>query len=226
MQKLHWSYRFLTSSNPYLLYSFRRCPYAMRARMALAYSNVDIHIEDILLKDKPQSMLDASPKGTVPVLIIYDQSGDDKSGNNNRVIDESIEIMFWALSKADPENWYFGLTDEQQQMTIQLVDEFDNNFKPLLDKYKYAPRFPELSETQYRDKALSYLEKLNLLLVESQYLISEQLSLADIAIFPFIRQFAFVNKPWFDAAPYPKLQQWLKQHLESVLFQSIMEKPK
>lgn len=210
----------MTPSNPYLLYSFRRCPYAMRARMALAYSHLELEIKDILLKDKPQSMLNASPKGTVPVLIIYNESGDDT------VIDESIDIMFWALSKSDPDNWYFGLSDNQQRIIVQLVEEFDNDFKPLLDKYKYASRFPEMSETQYRDKALSYLEKLNQLLENSQYLISKQLSLADIAIFPFIRQFAFVNKQWFDAAPYPKLQQWLKKHIESTLFQSIMEKSK
>ena len=211
----------MTPANPYLLYSFRRCPYAMRARMALAYSNVGVQIQDILLKDKPQSMLDASPKGTVPVLIIH-----DKSSNHDSVIDESIDIMFWSLSKADPDNWYFGLTDNQQQIITQLICEFDNNFKPLLDKYKYANRYPELSEAQYRDKALMYLEKLNQLLEESQYLISKQLSLADIAIFPFIRQFAFVNKRWFDDAPYPKLQQWLKKHIESDLFQLIMEKSK
>lgn len=216
----------MTPSNPYLLYSFRRCPYAMRARMALAYSNVEVQIQDILLKDKPQSMLKASPKGTVPVLIIKNKSATEQSARDYTVIDESIEIMLWALSKADPENWYFGLTDEQQRMITQLVEEFDNDFKPLLDKYKYAARFPESSESQYRDKTLTYLEKLNLLLEDSQCLISEQLSLADIAIFPFIRQFAFVNKQWFDAAPYPKLQQWLKRHIESDLFIAIMEKPK
>ena len=216
----------MTPSNPYLLYSFRRCPYAMRARMALAYSNVEVQIQDILLKDKPQSMLKASPKGTVPVLIIKNKSTTEQSARDYTVIDESIEIMLWALSKADPENWYFGLTDEQQRMITQLVEEFDNDFKPLLDKYKYAARFPESSESQYRDKALTYLEKLNLLLEDSQCLISEQLSLADIAIFPFIRQFAFVNKQWFDAAPYPTLQQWLKRHIESDLFLAIMEKPK
>jgi glutathione S-transferase len=198
----------------------------MRARMALAYSNVEVQIQDILLKDKPQSMLKASPKGTVPVLIIKNKSATEQSARDYTVIDESIEIMLWALSKADPENWYFGLTDEQQRMITQLVEEFDNDFKPLLDKYKYAARFPESSESQYRDKALTYLEKLNLLLEDSQCLISEQLSLADIAIFPFIRQFAFVNKQWFDAAPYPKLQQWLKRHIESDLFIAIMEKPK
>jgi glutathione S-transferase len=193
--------------------------------MALSYSNVDLQIQDILLKDKPQSMLNASPKGTVPVLIINEKPTDDKSSNKDTVIDESIEIMFWALSKADPDDWYFGLADEQQKMIIQLITEFDNDFKPLLDKYKYATRFPELSEAEYRDKALSYLEKLNLLLDESQYLFSKQLSLADIAIFPFIRQFAFVNKHWFDGAPYPKLQQWLQKHIESDLFKGIMEKP-
>ncbi|MFT5520910.1 MAG: glutathione S-transferase [Enterobacterales bacterium] len=198
----------------------------MRARMALAYSNVEVQIQDILLKDKPQSMLKASPKGTVPVLIIKNKSATEQSARDYTVIDESIEIMLWALSKADPENWYFGLTDEQQRMITQLVEEFDNDFKPLLDKYKYAARFPESSESQYRDKTLTYLEKLNLLLEDSQCLISEQLSLADIAIFPFIRQFAFVNKQWFDAAPYPKLQQWLKRHIESDLFIAIMEKPK
>ncbi|PCJ48477.1 MAG: glutathione S-transferase [Gammaproteobacteria bacterium] len=184
--------------------------------MAIAYSKIEINIEEILLRDKPQAMLDTSPKGTVPVLIL----------NNGEVIDESRDIMIWALAQGDEQSWYYGLTSQQQSLINKLIDTFDEQFKPILDKYKYSSRSPDLSEDELRNKALPYLNQLNDLLGKNHYLISQQLTLADMAIFPFIRQFCFVNKQWFDSSPYANLQAWLTKHLESALFQAVMSKAK
>ena len=189
-----------------LLYSFRRCPYAMRARMALVYAQVDFELRDILLKDKPDSMLVYSPKGTVPVLVLPDQ-----------VIDESLDVMLWALKQNDENSWL------NAQNQLELIELCDNEFKAQLDKYKYAARF-EKSEEVYRNKAIWFLELLEKQLSEGRYLFSNNVSLADIAIFPFIRQFAFVDKAWFDSLPFIKLQSWLARHLNSYMFTKIMKK--
>ena len=197
-----------------ILYSFRRCPYAMRARMAIAYSNTQVELREILLKDKPQAMLSVSPKATVPVLVLED----------NNVIDESRDVMMWALSKNDPNNWYMGLDNSLQLQIDNLIDKNDNEFKPILDRYKYAVRFPDDSEKTYRDKAQPFLKLLNNLLIDNSYLLGKNCTLADIALFPFIRQFAHVNKIWFDNSEYQYLQLWLQKWLDSNLFKTIMVK--
>ena len=194
-----------------ILYTFRRCPYAMRARMALAYAGIELELREILLKDKPQDMLNQSPKGTVPTLIT--SSGD--------VIDESLDVIYWALEQNDPDNWL-----PCDDNGIELIQKHDNNFKPLLDKYKYADRHTELSESEHRNNTLPFIEQLNHLLTESPYLAGQKPTLCDIAIFPFIRQYAMVDKQWFDEQPYPALQAWLSALLESALFKSIMKKYK
>ncbi len=196
---------------PNILYTFRRCPYAMRARMALAYAGIELELREILLKDKPQDMLNHSPKGTVPVVI----TSDDK------VVDESLDVMYWALEQNDPDNW-----QRCHANGIELIQSHDNDFKPLLDKYKYADRNKELSESEHRNNTLSFIKQLNLMLIESPYLAGQKLSICDIAIFPFIRQYAMVNKQWFDEQPYPALQTWLSVLLDSELFKSIMKKYK
>jgi glutathione S-transferase len=202
------------TSNLPILYSFRRCPYAMRARMVIAYAGQPVELREILLKDKPQTMLDISPKATVPVLVESKQ----------QVVDESIDIMFWALSKNDPSSWYFGLESEMQQSIKQLIQVNDQDFKPNLDQYKYAARFPENTEASYRDRAIPYLNQLEKLLINNSYLFSNQETLADIAIFPFIRQFAFVNKAWFDQSEYVLLRKWLNLWLGSSVFSQAMTK--
>ena len=189
-----------------ILYSFRRCPYAMRARMALAYSKIEYEHREILLKDKPQSMLNYSSKGTVPVLVVGD-----------KIIDESLDIMLWALQKNDTDEW---LKNNSQ---FELIKKCDAQFKPQLDKYKYSDRF-EFSEVDYRSDSLWFLNELDNSLSQQKHLISDDVSLADIAIFPFIRQYAFVNKNWFDRNKYHHLQRWLAVHLESELFMKIMQK--
>ena len=163
-----------------LLYSFRRCPYAIRARMAMMYAQIEANIIEVSLKDKPQKMLDYSPKATVPVLVLDD----------NNIMDESRDIMLWSMTISDPDNWYVDLSCKQQKVITEAIEQNDNVFKPLLDDYKYSSRNNEYSEEQLRRKAEPYLAQLNEFLECHQYLMSDQVSLADIAIFPFIRQFA------------------------------------
>ena len=193
-----------------VLYSYRRCPYAMRARMALRYADIAVEIREIALRDKPKEMLKLSPKATVPVLLLQDGT----------VIEQSLDIMDWALQHKDKDGWLAA----DSIMTQQLIAENDGSFKQALDKYKYAIRFPEQSSVAYRVEGEVFLLKLETLLGQSQFLLKDQISLADIAIFPFIRQFSGVDSTWFESAPYPKLKAWLKNLVESELFVSIMEK--
>ncbi len=193
-----------------ILYSYRRCPYAMRARMALKYAGVAVEIREVALKNKPAHLLQVSPKGTVPVLILQDGT----------VIEQSLEIMYWALQQHDADGWLMG----NHALTLQFIAENDNGFKQALDKYKYAIRFPENAAQVYRSQGENFLYLLEMQLTETTFLAGNELSLADIAIFPFIRQFAAVDANWFELAVYPKLKAWLKQLLASPLFLSVMEK--
>ncbi|GAB1256032.1 glutathione S-transferase [Aurantivibrio plasticivorans] len=192
-----------------ILYSFRRCPYAIRARIALNYAGVPVCLREVELKNKPRPMLDISPKGTVPVLVLPDGG----------VIDESLDVMLWALHKNDPDHWLSNYDKE-------LVLKNDLQFKPHLDRYKYADRYPEHSLEFYRAKVVVFLSELNSRLADSLYLCGQHPSLTDIAIFPFIRQCAFVDKGWFDSADFLHLQRWLDELLNSTLFQSVMMKYK
>ncbi|MFJ5253592.1 glutathione S-transferase [Pseudomonas sp. NPDC088414] len=191
------------------LYSFRRCPYAMRARMALRYSGVPVEIVEVSLKAKPAAMLAISPKGTVPVL--------DADG---RVIDESLEIMRWALAQNDPDNWLLG----GDSRIAELIEANDQVFKVHLNRYKYAERYPEQPMEVYRAEGAVFLQRLDELLADRDYLLTEHPSLADIALLPFVRQFAHVDREWFAQTPFVRLQAWLPRFLESDLFTSIMKK--
>jgi len=193
-----------------LLYSYRRCPYAMRARMALSYAGIAYQVQEISLKDKPPGLLAVSPKGTVPVLVLPD----------GRVLEQSLDIMHWALQQHDPDLW-LGMDREKTQA---LISENDGAFKQALDKYKYASRFPEQSAASYRSQAEVFLQKLELALQDGPFLSGTHLSLIDVAIFPFIRQFAAVDADWFAQARYHKLQTWLQARLESSLFLRVMAK--
>ncbi|QJP96017.1 glutathione S-transferase [Pseudomonas fluorescens] len=191
------------------LYSFRRCPYAMRARMALRYSGVPVEIVEVSLKAKPAEMLAISPKGTVPVL--------DAGG---QVIDESLEIMRWALAQNDPDDWLLG----GDSRTAELIEANDQVFKVHLNRYKYAERYPEQPMEVYRAEGALFLQKLDELLEGRDYLLAGHPSLADIALLPFVRQFAHVDRDWFATTPYERLQAWLQRFLESDLFTAIMKK--
>ncbi|OUR64724.1 glutathione S-transferase [Methylophaga sp. 42_25_T18] len=197
-----------------VLYSFRRCPYAMRARLAIANSQIQVELREIVLRNKPQQLIDISPKATVPVLITSDDT----------VIDESLDIMRWVLDQNDPNNWYNSLTQSQRQLSLQLIANNDGDFKYYLDRYKYADRYPEFTQDYYRQQAVKTLAMLEQQLQHNGYLICSHLTLADMAILPFIRQFVFTDKAWFDQSPYPLIQAWLDEFIESDLFITIMPK--
>ena len=195
------------------LYSFRRCPYAMRARMALRYSGVEVNIVEVSLKAKPAEMLALSSKGTVPVLSV-----------DGQVIDESLEIMRWALAQNDPQDWLLKDDPQGQQRSAALIEENDQVFKVHLNRYKYAERYPGQPMTFYRAEGEVFLRKLDELLRGRDYLLAEHPSLADVALMPFVRQFAHVDREWFGQTPYVRLQAWLQRFLESELFTGVMQK--
>lgn len=193
-----------------ILYSYRRCPYAMRARMALKYTGIDVDIREITFRDKPKHLLSVSPKGTVPVLVLSD----------GRVIDESMDIICWALSQQDDGGWLSA--DDGAVET--LIAENDTTFKAALDAYKYSERHPEKTQVEHRADGAIFLQKLEALLVKQDGLFGPLPTLADVAIFPFIRQFRGVDVTWFEASPYVALNAWLTTLIESELFISIMQK--
>lgn len=196
-----------------VLYSFRRCPYAIRARMAIISSGAAVELRDILLKDKPEDMIEASPKSTVPVLKCPD----------GKVIDESLDIMLWALGHNDPEGWLPN-DNSLEKDVFSLIAENDGPFKSSLDRYKYHVRFPEKSREEYRKSGEIFLETLERRLRNRPYLVTDRPTLADIAIFPFIRQFANSDISWFEKTPYPNLRRWLDERLNSRQFRNVMKK--
>lgn len=198
---------------PPILYSFRRCPYAIRARLALYVSGTAIELREVVLRNKPASMLEKSPKGSVPVLVLPE----------GHVIDESWDIMIWALQQHDPDNW-LGKNHAYVDAAAPLINENDTSFKDDLDRYKYPDRYPEQSQIQYRMQGEIFLQRLEDRLCVTPYLLGDTLSIADAGIFPFIRQFADVDKDWFSQAPYASLRHWLKNLLNSVLFDAVMKK--
>ncbi|EZQ18162.1 glutathione S-transferase [Halopseudomonas bauzanensis] len=197
------------------LYSFRRCPYAMRARLGLLFAELKVELREVVLKNKPAQMLAISPKGTVPVLELAE---DDSS--ERLVIEESRQIVEWALRQNDPK----GLLNIDLVSANTLIDQNDNEFKHWLDRYKYADRHPELTQSEYREQGEVFLQVLEQLLTKNKYLLGSNISIADIGIMPFVRQFAHVDQEVFYSLPYPNLQQWLRDWLEHPVFQHVMIK--
>ena len=200
-----------SKNNLPILYSFRRCPYAMRARMAINISNQKCEIREVLLRDKPTSMLEYSSKGTVPVLVL--QSGE--------VIDESLDVIDWALNLNDPENWQRSKDNEK---TKELIKINDGEFKHHLDRYKYSKRYDNEDPEFHRKKCLSFIEKVNSELQNSKYIFDDAISYIDISLLPFIRQFRIADNEWFDELPYENVKSWLSNFLNSELLESIMSK--
>ena len=215
----------LTEKNPQqtpphpILYSFRRCPFAMRGRMGLYAAGLNPEVREITLRDKPPHMLEISPKGTVPVLWLEDGS----------VIDESLDVMLYALNQKDPNNWL-----KNKKEALELISENDSSFKQALDRYKYPNRYEDedgFGETNWRAEGEKFLQKLEARLEVNLFLFGHAPELADHAIFPFIRQFRMPDPEWFDgtnkvAAPYPQVKRWLNTLIESDIFQAIMPKLK
>jgi glutathione S-transferase len=200
----------MTSSYP-CLYSFRRCPYAMRARLGILFAELQVELREITLKNKPPQMLAISPKGTVPVLQLLDGT----------VIEESREIMTWALTQQDTQGLLAAQTLPQANA---LIDKNDNEFKYWLDRYKYADRHLDMSQAEYRQRGEAFLQMLEKLLIKNPYLLGESITIADIGIMPFVRQFAHVNRKVFYDLPYPNLQRWLQDWLQHPLFLQAMTK--
>jgi glutathione S-transferase len=200
-----------SKNNLPILYSFRRCPYAMRARMAIHISGQRCELREVLLRDKPPSMLEYSAKGTVPVLILQD----------GKVIDESIDVIDWALNLNDPDDWQ---RSKDKEKTKELIKINDGEFKYHLDRYKYSKRYDNEDPEFHRKKCLKFIESINNELNNSEYIFDDNISYADIVLLPFIRQFRIADIEWFDSLPYDNLKRWLSSFLGSSLLNSIMKK--
>lgn len=200
----------MTTSLP-ILYSFRRCPYAMRARLGILFAGLQVELREIVLRDKPAQMLAISPKGTVPVLQLVD----------GQVLEESRDIMLWALERQDPQGLLAATT---LKPAMALIEQNDQQFKHWLDRYKYADRYPEMTQLEYRLQGEAFLQQLEQLLLNQSFLLGDKISLADIGIMPFIRQFAHVDRQVFAELPYTNLQRWLNAWLQHPLFLQVMHK--
>ncbi len=188
-----------------ILYSFRRCPYAMRARLAIAASGVQVELREVVLRDKPAAFLAVSDSGTVPCLA-----------TDAAAIDESLDIMKWALAQNDPNTWL-----DMPKAGWELITRADGPFKDALDRTKYAIRHPESDPEEQRANAAFFLAELDQTITTWLF---DHPTIADYAILPFVRQFAFIDKAWFDAQPWPRLQGWLDRFLISDPFSEIMSK--
>ena len=183
----------------------------MRARMAIAISGQRVEFREVILRDKPPSMIELSPKGTVPVLSL----------SSGQVIDESLDVIDWALNQNDPDNW---LRSSQSEKTLELIHINDNEFKYHLDRYKYSKRYDNEDPLIHREKCLIFINELEEQLRTSRFLYDDEISALDISILPFIRQFRIADMDWFDSLQKPNIQNWLMKFLESKLFKSIMMK--
>lgn len=191
-----------------ILWSFRRCPYAIRARLALQSAGAKVELREIVLRNKPEAFLETSPSATVPTLRLTET-----------VIDESLDIMVWALEQNDPDHWL-----KMPEEGWGLISINDGPFKDALDHFKYATRYPEMDAEAERDKAAGHLMNLEALLRDGPWLLGESATLADFAILPFVRQFANADRAWFDTQEWPNLIAWLEHFTESDRFARVMQK--
>jgi glutathione S-transferase len=200
-----------------LLYSFRRCPYAMRARLAIAASGQRVELREVVLRDKPSELIAASPKATVPVLVLPD----------GQVIEHSIDIMLWALRLHDPQAWLnppSGTLDPMLTLIARNDSNGDDGFKHHLDRYKYPNRYPGADAAHHRSEGAAFLLQLEDRLAAAAWLFGKRPALADMAIAPFVRQFAATDPDWFAGQPWPHLQGWLAAITASPLFERVMGK--
>ncbi|PCJ48457.1 MAG: glutathione S-transferase [Gammaproteobacteria bacterium] len=196
-----------------LLYSLQHCPYAIRARMGILLSKQAVYIRAINLKDKPKEMLDVSPSGTVPLLVM----------EQSLVIDESLEIMLWALAINDPEDLLLSDDPTALPSMLNTINTYDKDFKACLEKYKSAKRYHDTNKVYLRKECELFISELEQRLTLTDFFMGEKASLIDYAILPFIRQFARVERQWYLQSPYPNLRQWLDKYLQSPLFSKTMK---
>ena len=197
-----------------ILYSLQHCPYAMRARLGLLMAQQQVMLRSITMKNKPEEMLAKSPKGTVPVLILPDDT----------VIDESLDIMIWALQQNDPDDLLHKDHPEDLASALELIHHNDKQFKPQLEIYKKAKRFRLENVIEERQKCEVFIADLEQRLSTNGFFIGQKPGLIDYALLPFVRQFSRVNRAWFIQAPYPKLREWLEHHMQSQLYGKAMAK--
>ncbi len=197
-----------------ILYSLRQCPYAMRARLGLLLAKQPVMLRDIVMKNIPDEMLAASAKGTVPVLVLDDST----------VIDESLDVMIWALKKNDPENLLYKHQPDSYDEMFALINRNDTEFVEMLNKYKAASRYHDNNEVECRQLCEPFISYLEQCLTQHEFFMGDIPSLADYVILSFIRQFSRVDRKWFSPAPYPKLQRWLEKHYQNPLFSKAMTK--
>jgi len=197
-----------------VLYSLRNCPYAIRARIAIFYAQQPVILRDIVLTNKPMDMLLASPKGTVPVLVLP----------NKKIIDESLRVMLWALKASDSNDFLQKNDTDSLKEMLKLIALFDTKFKLCLEAYKCAKRYHENTLIDCRQACEVYINDLEQRLSQHDYFMSSKPSLVDIALLPFIRQFARIERQWYLQSPYPKLRQWLNRYLQSPMFTQVMVK--
>lgn len=193
-----------------VLYSFRRCPYAIRARVTLLYSGIPVELREVVLRDKPPELIACSPKATVPVLVLPD----------GPILEESLDIMYWALAQNDPEGWL----DIDRSVANELIDDNDGEFKKNLDAYKYPDRHPEKTVEEHRAAGEAFLRALDARLEAGPYLQGQRMSYIDVAIAPFVRQFAHVDLEWFQATAHIHLREWLRRFKALDLFTAAMRK--
>lgn len=208
-----------------ILYSLRNCPYAMRARIAIFKSHQPVALRDVVLSDKPPEMILASAKATVPILVISQTDNSiSKENAKCQVIDESLDVMLWALNSADPNDLLHRDSPEVLTQMLAFITEFDVEFKRCLEAYKCAKRYHETNIDECRTACEHYIQMLELRLTAHKFLSSERESLLDIALLPFIRQFARIERQWYLQSPYPNLKAWLNNYLQSPMFTKVMAK--
>ena len=197
-----------------ILYSLRNCPYAMRARIAIFKAKQTVILRDLVLSNKPKELVKASPKATVPVLVL----------TNGTVLEESLDVMLWALNETDPDDLLQSENESSLSAILTLINTFDHNFKVSLEQYKCAKRYRESNVIECRKACEQFIQTLENRLNSHRFLMSDKESLADIAILPFIRQFARVERQWYLQSPYPQVRQWLNNYLQSPMFTKVMAK--
>ena len=212
----------ISRSNLPILYSLQHCPYAMRARLGILLAQQSVLIRAVVTKNKPAEMLALSPKGTVPVLVINHADCSDVPQQKTTVIDESIDIMLWALKRNDPQGLLWAADPRQLELMLELITKNDKYFKPQLEAYKLAKRFHKESEVEDRQRCEGFIAELERKLEKNHYLIGDRASLADFALLPFVRQFARVDRKWYVQSPYPKCRDWLNRHLQTPLYTKAM----
>jgi len=207
----------LNTPMPYpILYSLRNCPYAMRARLVIFKTKQTVILRDVDLKNKPTAMLTASPKGTVPILVL------NSTSEQINIIEESLEVMLWAVHKNDPSDLLDQKMSDAEDVMLKIIHTFDQEFKSRLEQYKCAKRYREKNIEACRAACEVYIQLLEQRLDQHNFLFSAQESLLDLALLPFIRQFSRVERQWYLQSPYPKVRQWLNNYLQSALFSKVM----